>query len=76
MAIGATISVSAAESYLWPTANQNRISQYYRSGHTALDIAGSGNIVATKSGKVEYLYTGCTNFSGAKKGIGCTNSTC
>ena len=76
LAFGATIPVSAAESYLWPTANQNRISQYYRSGHTALDIAGSGNVVATKSGKVEYLYTGCTNFNGAKKGIGCTSSTC
>lgn len=76
LAFGATIPVSAAESYLWPTANQNRISQYYRSGHTALDIAGSGNVVATKSGKVEYLYTGCTNFNGAKKGVGCTSSTC
>ena len=76
LAFGSMIPVSAVESYLWPTANKNRISQYYRSGHTALDIAGSGNVVATKSGTVEYLYTGCTNFSGAKKGVGCSASTC
>ena len=64
---------SAAESYLWPTPDASRITQSYNgpyngSNHSGIDIAGSGTIVATKSGTVKRVYYGCNNYGALGKG--------
>ena len=65
------------EQWLWPVPSENSsISQYYSSSHDALDIRGGGDILATKSGKVVYTYTGCNNRNAASTGISCTLSSC
>ncbi|MBR2782902.1 MAG: M23 family metallopeptidase, partial [Firmicutes bacterium] len=66
----------AAESYLWPVPSSTNISQNYSSSHKALDITGGGNIVATKSGTVVYVYSGCNNVNAASKKVSCSSSTC
>ena len=73
-----TLQAAAAENYLWPVPSGTSVSQNYSSGHTALDITGAGgNIVATKSGTVIAVYSGCHNYSGAASSkSGCTSSSC
>ena len=56
-----------AEDYLWPVpaASSNNISQSYSSSHPAIDIGISPGtpVVATKSGTVAFVYSGCKAYS-------------
>lgn len=71
------LPAAADEGYLWPVPAGTNVSQYYSSYHKAIDITGGGKIVATKSGTVEWVYTGCGNYSGAlSSGDSCGASTC
>ncbi|MBQ9307034.1 MAG: hypothetical protein IJ229_03830, partial [Clostridia bacterium] len=66
---------ASAESYLWPVPSSRNLSRGFYAGHEALDISGGGNIVATKSGKVFYVYSGCNN-SNAWGNRSCSSATC
>lgn len=71
------ISAKAAESYLWPVPSSKSTSRQYSSSHQAIDITGGGNIVATKSGTVYRVYSGCGNVNAASgSGKSCSTSTC
>lgn len=70
-ALFASVTALAAESYMWPVPASNRVTQAYKgSSHTGIDIGGStgDTIVATKSGTVLYVYTGCVNKNAAGSG--------
>ena len=77
-----TTTASAAESYLWPVPAGKTLSRGYGGGHLGLDIISGGdgtNIVATKSGTVVIVYTGCGNYNGGSDGApgkSCSTSTC
>lgn len=69
----------AAESYMWPVPASKTMSRGYTSSHSGLDITGSvgSSVVATKSGTVYYVYTGCINSnSAASSGKACTSAGC
>ncbi len=69
----------AAESYLWPVPASKSMSRGYSSSHSGLDItAGTGsNVVATKSGTVYYVYSGCKNSNASSSsGKACTSAGC
>ena len=61
------LTVNAAESYLWPIKDVKKITnnrQYNASSHKGIDIPGKNlPIMATKSGTVYIVYTGCKNWS-------------
>ncbi len=67
-----------AESYLWPVPANKSTSQNYSSSHKGIDIPGSTsyNIVATKSGTVYAVFTGCNNQDAQKNNRSCSSSTC
>lgn len=73
-------AISLAEEYLWPVPSVSvgsSITQRYKgSSHRGLDISGGGDILATKSGTIIYVYTGCNNSDAASTGINCTWSSC
>lgn len=66
--------------YLWPVPYTTTLSRGYSSGHTGLDISSGGitgqNVVATKSGTVYYVYSGCNNNNAAGTKTWCSSSTC
>lgn len=67
------------EAYLWPVPSSKTLSRGYSSSHTGLDIVQKGDnisILATKSGTVIRVYSGCGNTNGAGSGSGCSKSTC
>ena len=73
--------LNGTESYYWPVPSGTETSREYTAGptgHQAIDItAAGGNIVATKSGVVQRVYTGCGNNDGyAPGGRSCSSSTC
>lgn len=66
-----------AEVYLWPVpslAVNTSITQKYSSSHPAIDIGVSNGskVVATKSGTVVQVYSGCQNYSQSKGCSGCS----
>jgi murein DD-endopeptidase MepM/ murein hydrolase activator NlpD len=74
-----TAYVVAAESYLWPAPSTTYITQTYSSGHKAIDIGVSNGsaLVASKSGTIFKIFSGCHNYNGAADGNpGCSSSTC
>lgn len=70
-ALFASVTALAADSYQWPVPDSKKVTQAYKSGsHTGIDIGGTNGskIVATKSGTVTYVYTGCVNKNAAGSG--------
>ena len=66
-------------SYLWPCPSTTALSRGYSSSHRGIDISASNgsNVVATKSGTVAVVYSGCKNYSGAaSNGLGCDTKGC
>lgn len=69
----------AAESYLWPVPASKTMSRGYSSSHSGLDITAStgSSVVATKSGTVYYVYSGCKNSNASSSsGKACTSAGC
>ena len=68
----------AAESYRWPVPSSTKVTQKYSAGHTAIDIGGTKgcDVVATKSGTVYYVYTGCVNNNSLSTKKACTSAGC
>lgn len=69
-------ATALAEDYLWPVPAGTSMSRGYSSSHKGLDITSGGNVVATKSGTVEYVYSGCINTDAASTKINCQNKGC
>lgn len=61
------VKAEAAESqWFWPVPDVKTLTKdrYYKEGHKGIDIPGSGKqVVASKSGTVKYVFTGCNNWS-------------
>lgn len=64
---------AGSNGYIWPTPGVSAISQYYSSGHTAIDIAApmGTNVVAVKAGTIKKFYRGCNSVS---NNVYCANS--
>ncbi len=62
---------AASENWLWPVPTVKRLTpgQYYTSDHNGIDIPGNGQtVLATKSGRVITVYSGCNNWSPLSNG--------
>ena len=72
----------AENNWLWPCPYTTRISQYYTGPypnyHSGLDISCSSvsgkAVVASKSGTVSAIFSGCHNVSALTTGISCSNT--
>lgn len=65
--------------FIWPVPSNRSVYAGYGNGHEGLDIIGADGceIIAAAAGKIEKIYTGCTNYDGAEKGILCKDlGTC
>ena len=78
-----SISANAAEtSWLWPVPSKTTITngRYYQgSDHNGIDIPGTygSQVVASKSGKVVVVFSGCKNHDAVgSNGIGCDSCGC
>jgi len=75
--------------WLWPVPGHYHLSRGFNDGsggnennvHKALDIDGGTNVVASKTGTIAIIYSGCKNYSGAAAGgktckaLGCQPSS-
>lgn len=67
----ALVMAFAAGSYLWPVPSSINVTQRYKGiSHSGINIGGmtGSKVVATKSGTVTYVYTGCVNKNAAGSG--------
>lgn len=72
----ATVFAAKNQGYKFPIPGLSRISQYYSSGHPAVDIAANEwtPIYAIKAGTIDKVYTGCTNVGGyGSGGVSCSS---
>lgn len=74
----------AESKWLWPVPYTTNISQYYTGayadgGHSGIDISDTGvsgkAVVASKSGTVSAIYSGCSNVSGKSTRVSCSSQT-
>ena len=73
----------AENKWLWPVPYTTNITQYYTGSyssgkHSGLDISSAGisgkSVVASKSGTVSAVFSGCANESGKSTGVSCSSS--
>ena len=74
----------AESKWLWPVPYTTNITQYYTGayadgGHSGIDISDTGvsgkAVVASKSGTVSAIYSGCSNVSGKSTRVSCSSQT-
>ena len=79
-ALFASVTALAADPYQWPVPSSINVMQRYKgTSHSGIDIGGTtgSKVVATKSGTVTYVYTGCVNKNAAGSGNrDCTAAGC
>lgn len=79
-ALFASVTALAADPYQWPVPSSINVMQRYKgTSHSGIDIGGTtgSKVVATKSGTVTYMYTGCVNKNAAGSGNrDCTAAGC
>lgn len=69
--IGFAFETTAAEAnWLWPVSGSTTVSQNYSGNHDGIDITAGSSlpIVASKSGTVTRVYSGCNNTNGYYSG--------
>ncbi len=67
-------SAASSEQWLWPVPSVKKITsgRHYKTAHKGIDIPGNKKtVVASKSGTVVKVYSGCNNVSGLTKGKTC-----
>lgn len=74
----------AESKWLWPVPYTTNITQYYTGSyssglHSGIDISNTGvsgkAVVASKSGTVSAVYSGCNNVSGKSTQVSCSSQT-
>ena len=74
----------AESKWLWPVPYTTNITQYYTGAyadgeHSGIDISDTGvsgkAVVASKSGTVSAIYSGCANVNGKSTRVSCSSQT-